>query len=89
MDRLMMDQFMFCKTNIIFCGPANEWMKRKKSINEKKNVNVKQKRFDLIEFQRVYRSSRSNDVLLFCFLLYFLQRNALTLLKLHDSRAIF
>lgn len=29
MDR-MMDQFMFYKTNIIFCGPASKWRARKK-----------------------------------------------------------
>ena len=44
-------------------------MKRIKKVYQK--VNVNQQRLDLIEFQRVYRSSRSTEVCMFFFFLVF------------------
>lgn len=70
-----MDQFMFCKTNIIFCGPIGRVNEENKKVYQK--VNVNQQRRDLIEFQRVYRSSRSTEVCTFFFFLsrFFFKQN--------------
>lgn len=47
MDR-MMDQFMFCKTNIIFCGPA-EWMKDEEWTRKMKHVRILSKKIMISE----------------------------------------
>lgn len=74
MDR-MMDQFMFCKTNIIFCGPASKWRVEKKIYQKLMQTTTTA----LIEFQRVYRSSlRSTvDMRIFCVSCYQRNHNAI------------